>query len=135
MVCAIPYFFFFFSSRRRHTRLQGDWSSDVCSSDLAGPSQRRGVEVEEQGSPPRLRLGQRLVDVVTPRDVHRDLLARSVRRSAGRGRVAGAPEVAPTRSSASCRAARPAAPTVAGSPRGGVPAPRRTARTSVATRP
>src|SRR5205807_7773957 len=23
-----------FSSRRRHTRLQGDWSSDVCSSDL-----------------------------------------------------------------------------------------------------
>src|SRR5205807_6602484 len=27
-------FCFFFSSRRRHTRLQGDWSSDVCSSDL-----------------------------------------------------------------------------------------------------
>src|SRR5574337_804022 len=25
---------FFFSSRRRHTRLSGDWSSDVCSSDL-----------------------------------------------------------------------------------------------------
>src|SRR3989454_9431241 len=24
------FFFFFFSSRRRHTRLQGDWSSDVC---------------------------------------------------------------------------------------------------------
>src|SRR5256885_2759111 len=32
------YLFFFFSSRRRHTRLQGDWSSDVCSSDL-------GVEI------------------------------------------------------------------------------------------
>src|SRR5256885_6268027 len=30
--------FFFFSSRRRHTRLQGDWSSDVCSSDLASSS-------------------------------------------------------------------------------------------------
>src|ERR1022692_989252 len=28
------FFVFFFSSRRRHTRLQGDWSSDVCSSDL-----------------------------------------------------------------------------------------------------
>src|SRR5256885_16364218 len=27
-------YYFFFSSRRRHTRLQGDWSSDVCSSDL-----------------------------------------------------------------------------------------------------
>src|SRR3989454_5394726 len=31
------FFFFFFSSRRRHTRLQGDWSSDVCSSDLVAP--------------------------------------------------------------------------------------------------
>src|SRR5256885_13081031 len=30
----------FFSSRRRHTTFQGDWSSDVCSSDLA--SRRRG---------------------------------------------------------------------------------------------
>src|SRR2546426_3517784 len=30
---------FFLSSRRRHTRLQGDWSSDVCSSDL-----RRAVD-------------------------------------------------------------------------------------------
>src|SRR5947209_11595855 len=30
---------FFFSSRRRHTRYWRDWSSDVCSSDLAG---RRG---------------------------------------------------------------------------------------------
>src|SRR5438034_8322814 len=28
-------FFFFFSSRRRHTRSLCDWSSDVCSSDLA----------------------------------------------------------------------------------------------------
>src|SRR5207302_7348793 len=29
------FFFFFFSSRRRHTRFSRDWSSDVCSSDLA----------------------------------------------------------------------------------------------------
>src|SRR5437879_13303567 len=28
------YSLFFFSSRRRHTRYIGDWSSDVCSSDL-----------------------------------------------------------------------------------------------------
>src|SRR3712207_8819076 len=27
---------FFFSSRRRHTRYWRDWSSDVCSCDLAG---------------------------------------------------------------------------------------------------
>src|SRR3712207_4560556 len=30
------FFLFFFSSRRRHTRYWRDWSSDVCSSDLAG---------------------------------------------------------------------------------------------------
>src|SRR5205807_8638228 len=40
-------FFFFFSSRRRHTRLQGDWSSDVCSSDLRAPATR-----PESGTPP-----------------------------------------------------------------------------------
>src|SRR5947209_16901141 len=33
----IFFFFFFFSSRRRHTRYWRDWSSDVCSSDLAEP--------------------------------------------------------------------------------------------------
>src|SRR5256885_17006783 len=54
--CMLVYIFFF-SSRRRHTRLQGDWSSDVCSSDLgeivirgkAGPDvgarMRRGLVV------------------------------------------------------------------------------------------
>src|SRR5574338_1193356 len=31
---SVLFFFFFFSSRRRHTRCHGDWSSDVCSSDL-----------------------------------------------------------------------------------------------------
>src|SRR5215467_15437461 len=35
-------FFFFFSSRRRHTRLQGDWSSDVCSPiSISGPFKAR----------------------------------------------------------------------------------------------
>src|SRR5437879_11984947 len=34
MLCRVR-FSFFFSSRRRHTRYIGDWSSDVCSSDLA----------------------------------------------------------------------------------------------------
>src|SRR5476651_1184401 len=32
---------FFFSSRRRHTRYWRDWSSDVCSSDLAAPAHLR----------------------------------------------------------------------------------------------
>src|SRR2546426_5559564 len=42
------FIFFFFSSRRRHTRLQGDWSSDVCSSDLpkdAADKYRRARDV------------------------------------------------------------------------------------------
>src|SRR5690348_14398295 len=34
VVCFVVLFVFFFSSRRRHTRWTGDWSSDVCSSDL-----------------------------------------------------------------------------------------------------
>src|SRR5690348_6988726 len=33
----VPIVSFFFSSRRRHTRWTGDWSSDVCSSDLPDP--------------------------------------------------------------------------------------------------
>src|SRR2546427_9946305 len=35
MVYNCTHGFFFFSSRRRHTRFDCDWSSDVCSSDLA----------------------------------------------------------------------------------------------------
>src|SRR5574337_1804725 len=35
--------FFFFSSRRRHTILSGDWSSDVCSSELG---KELGAEVK-----------------------------------------------------------------------------------------
>src|SRR6266446_2688912 len=34
----------FFSSRRRHTRLQGDWSSDVCSSDLVVQAEGRTMK-------------------------------------------------------------------------------------------
>src|SRR5688500_19526527 len=49
------YFFFFFSSRRRHTRLQGDWSSDVCSSDLGAYGshlcRRTGVDLHARDHP------------------------------------------------------------------------------------
>src|SRR5256886_4604066 len=38
------YFCFFFSSRRRHTRFDCDWSSDVCSSDLAAATAHRHHE-------------------------------------------------------------------------------------------
>src|SRR5256885_8105220 len=40
---------FFFSSRRRHTRLQGDWSSDVCSSDLVRKLKMIPVEAVVRG--------------------------------------------------------------------------------------
>src|SRR6266496_4765303 len=46
-------FFFFFSSRRRHTRSLRDWSSDVCSSDLArlrAASERVFIEHEPNAS-------------------------------------------------------------------------------------
>src|SRR5207248_7837010 len=40
---------FFFSSRRRHTRSYGDWSSDVCSSDLlVNPEKKALFTVEER---------------------------------------------------------------------------------------
>src|ERR1039457_893906 len=60
--------FFFFSSRRRHTRLQGDWSSDVCSSDLAwlisnpcSPAMRKSRKSTAVASkePPRYERGDR----------------------------------------------------------------------------
>src|SRR5437867_8081195 len=41
------FFVFFFSSRRRHTRSYGDWSSDVCSSDLS--ARVTGIRVEAPG--------------------------------------------------------------------------------------
>src|SRR3989475_4884610 len=58
-MCGGEYFFdfifFFFSSRRRHTRFDCDWSSDVCSSDLAkgqvigsSPAFRRMMTLVEQ---------------------------------------------------------------------------------------
>src|SRR5256885_4646798 len=40
---------FFFSSRRRHTRLQGDWSSDVCCSDLKAVILLHGISDSRLG--------------------------------------------------------------------------------------
>src|SRR5699024_11228843 len=50
--------YFFFSSRRRHKRSKRDWSSDVCSSDLARggccamPSARRESPCMRSSLPP-----------------------------------------------------------------------------------
>src|SRR5207248_7804759 len=50
--------FFFFSSRRRHTRSYGDWSSDVCSSDL---SRRLRNLIFKKGRISKMRFRDRLL--------------------------------------------------------------------------
>src|SRR5690606_41103180 len=42
----------FISSRRRHTRFSRDWSSDVCSSDLAGANRLPGGDKSVGNRPP-----------------------------------------------------------------------------------
>src|SRR5256885_6004038 len=65
-------FFFFFSSRRRHTRLQGDWSSDVCSSDLRVDVRRVAVD---EGADPNLlaclQVAQLIQELIPSRPVAR----------------------------------------------------------------
>src|SRR2546426_2636597 len=78
----VRYFFFFFSSRRRHTRLKGDWSSEVCSPDLVGtavePLQALGEELDVTDSAGR-KLDVPLSSVASGAraalEVARDLLA------------------------------------------------------------
>src|SRR6266702_6265310 len=41
---------FFFSSRRRHTRWPRDWSSDVCSSDLAARPDKVAKIIHQLGA-------------------------------------------------------------------------------------
>src|SRR5205807_4159430 len=52
-------------SRRRHTRLQGDWSSDVCSSDL----QKSPQQIQKQARELKKRLDNEGVipEMVAPR--------------------------------------------------------------------
>src|SRR6267378_7296721 len=55
------FFFFFFSSRRRHTRSLRDWSSDVCSSDLARRTRvLRLREVQDHEPSGALLVGRRI---------------------------------------------------------------------------
>src|SRR5437879_9373213 len=49
--------YFFFSSRRRHTRYIGDWSSDVCSSDLGDQWGRDVLDKAIKGSQVSIAVG------------------------------------------------------------------------------
>src|SRR5262252_2091967 len=74
--------YFFFSSRRRHTRSLCDWSSDVCSSDLA-------IAVTGDAVGPTLFYGAGAGELPTASAVVADLIeiAREIRRGSS-GRVA-----------------------------------------------
>src|SRR5256885_10909538 len=63
--------FFFFSSRRRHTRLQGDWSSDVCSSDLLNAPEMgtQFLTSQMQEVAPELEFVERLANPATFADI------------------------------------------------------------------
>src|SRR5437879_11468096 len=66
--------FFFFSSRRRHTRYIGDWSSDVCSSDLGTRVASRSTHVrasESTGGEPFADASRAIVPVQAPRSEER----------------------------------------------------------------
>src|SRR5256885_5484508 len=86
---------FFFSSRRRHTRLQGDWSSDVCSSDLVrehdGLSSSETETIETDRALAAYGQGNKAVDVRSDCSVLRNCGAGpagsdQIGRGAGRGR-------------------------------------------------
>src|SRR5256885_7508189 len=55
----------FFSRRRRHTILQGDWSSDVCSSDLESGVKELNMRIVDLATP--IGKGQRMLIVAPPR--------------------------------------------------------------------
>src|SRR5438132_10804103 len=60
-------FCFFFSSRRRHTRSLCDWSSDVCSSDLAATRTPKYYEA-----------GQDVTNISDPFESYRQFIGRVI---------------------------------------------------------
>src|ERR1039457_7315449 len=66
MLCIHNCLLFFFSSRRRHTRLQGDWSSDVCSSDLRSPRPVRARNSPNPGRVPECRSEEHTSELQSP---------------------------------------------------------------------
>src|SRR5438876_2460081 len=75
----LSWWLFFFSSRRRHTRWTGDWSSDVCSSDLL-PLGDRGAGLDAHR--------HRRAEMERDRMVARREEAHAVGRALGRGALA-----------------------------------------------
>src|SRR5256885_13324439 len=104
---------FFFSSRRRHTRLQGDWSSDVCSSDLG--DEFAVLLPEADAAPARLatdKLRQALAEVVPAHgwrmtaSIGVATFLVGIGRGAGRGRVEVSVVVVSFKKKKNCRGGR-----------------------------
>src|SRR5688500_20314235 len=92
-------FSFSFSSRSRHTRLQGDWSSDVCSSDLVGIGRPENGGISPPEPAPSRPSAGRLPPFVAPATEGRLRRPRSEERRVGkegRGRGAGGREKSKT---------------------------------------
>src|SRR3989449_8261777 len=66
VLAIFSFLFFFFSSRRRHTRCSRDWSSDVCSSDLAERCVE-GIEADRAQCEYWLERSPALVTALAPR--------------------------------------------------------------------
>src|SRR5437763_3676676 len=71
MLFFLLFFFFFFSSRRRHTRYIGDWSSDVCSSDLGPLLDLLAADQPGMGQHPEVLADGGLADAQLLGDEHR----------------------------------------------------------------
>src|SRR2546430_13084140 len=94
--------FFFFSSRRRHTRFDCDWSSDVCSSDLAACPSRgssaphscacRGRGFQRRAPPHARGRRQALAPSAPVRDVQERASGSEERRVGEEGRFRWAPD-------------------------------------------
>src|SRR3712207_767310 len=63
------FMFFFFSSRRRHTRYWRDWSSDVCSSDLADYTCAKTGNKMAETTNPKIATGSLREEIVNQRRI------------------------------------------------------------------
>src|SRR5688572_32745909 len=77
---------FFFSSRRRHTRFDCDWSSDVCSSDLAEPA-KGGVRCMAYVEPDKYDALHEELGVLMAEDFLSDLDRKSTRLNSSHSQI------------------------------------------------
>src|SRR5690606_3348298 len=64
-----------FSSRRRHTRFSRDWSSDVCSSDLASAGQAGNIPINIAFSEDDFRFFYKVLITIKPKGLRKLLNA------------------------------------------------------------